>query len=498
MVKKLIALIAVVAVAGGYYYYTVSARPAEAPTVNKVTIDRGNVTSVVQSTGTLQALRTVDIGSQVSGVVEALYADFNSIVKKGQVLAKLDPSLLQVQVDLQTANVERQKGEITSQEVQLANDQTNYDRTKQLFDKQLANQQQLDEAELRVKSRKTQLDAARKQLITNEANLNQAQLNLSYTIIRAPIDGVVVNRLVDEGQAVQSSVNVAQFFQLATDLRVLRLQALVDESEIGKIQPGMPVIFTVDSYGREEFRGEVMNIRLNAQTQNNVVTYPVWITAPNPDLKLRPSMTANLRIVLSTAANVTRVPNAAIRFRPTSDIYSALGLTAPTTATRLTGSGGAQAAGAAASGRNPNAGAARPARPGVDDPYAEIEDELATLPTLKADKIDELFAPVAQPVQRGTLWTWDPASKKLEEHRVTLGVTDGSFTQVLSGDIEPGTEVVSSVTMPTTAAARQQNSVFGGQQQPGGFGPQGGFGPPPGGGFGGPPGGFGGGGRGGF
>ena len=627
--KKLIALIVLLAAAGGgYYYYTAYGKPPEKPTVAKTAISRGDVTEAVQATGTLQALRTVNVGSQVSGVVQKLYADFNSIVKKGQIVAELDPSLLQVQVDLQNANVERQRGEIANQEVQLENDKKNAERTRQLFQKQLANQQQLDQAELQVKTRTTQLDSARKQLLTNEANLNQAQLNLGYTVIRSPIDGVVVNRIVDEGQTVQASMTAPQFFTLATDLRVLRLQAGVDEAEIGKISPGMPVTFQVDSYGAEQFRGEVMNIRLNAQNQNNVVTYPVWITAPNPDLKLRPSMTASLRIIVSTAPNVIRVPNSAIRFRPTSDMYTALGLTPPATPTRLGGPGGrggqqADAAGAAAGaqpgrtggggantagapgdaprgqqaaagqgqGQRRNGGAAGPegaagagrrggqpgqgqmaqgqggegrrggrgdfanmtpeerermrqqfaagggrggrGGPGGGQPGgpgggqgrggrgqgappqqamstdpADLADDLAGLPALSAEKIDQLFAPVAKPNQRGQVWTWDEAGKKLEEHRLTLGVSDGTFTEMITGDLEVGTEVVTSITLPLTAAQRQQNSLFGNQQQgrggnrggmqPGG-GPGGGGGGPQGGGggFGGGGGGFGGGGGGG-
>ena len=328
--KKLVTVLILLAVAGGgaYYYYTYG-KTVEKPQVVQAVISQGDITETVQATGTLEAQRVVQVGSQVSGTVSALYADFNSIVHKGELLAKIDPTLLQVQVDLQTANVERQKGEIESQQVQLDNAQTQLKRTQAMFDKGLANQQDLDQAVLTVKTRQTALDAARKQLVTNEANLNQAKLNVSYTNIYSPIDGVVVNRVVDEGQAVQSSMNTPQFFTIATDLRTLKLSAGVDEADIGKIRRGMKVNFTVDSYPNTTFSGTVDAVRLNATTQSNVVTYPVWINAQNPDLKLRPSMTANLHIVITTAPNVVRIPNQALRFRPTNDMFTSLGLTPP-------------------------------------------------------------------------------------------------------------------------------------------------------------------------
>ncbi|MEO7191027.1 MAG: efflux RND transporter periplasmic adaptor subunit [Vicinamibacterales bacterium] len=355
--KKLVIVLILLAVGGGgaYYYYTYG-KTVEKPQVVQTTITQGPVTEVVQATGTLEALRTVAIGSQVSGTVKDIYVDFNSIVKAGKLLAELDPQLLQVQVDLQSANVERQKGEIASQEVQLLDTQKQLERTQQMAEKGLANQQQLDQAILTVKTRTTAVDSARKQLVTNQANLDQAKLNVSYTKIYAPIDGVVVDRRVDRGQTVQASMTTPQFFTIATDLRQLKLTAGVDEAEIGKIRKGMPVQFSVETYPNQMFSGEVEQVRLNATTQNNVVTYPVWINAPNPDLRLRPSLTATVRIIVQTEDNVIRVPNQALRFRPTSDMYTALGLTPPQLGQGRgvnaggRGDGGAGAPDAAASG----------------------------------------------------------------------------------------------------------------------------------------------------
>ncbi len=359
--KKLIGFVVILAAAGGgWWYYIKYGKPPEKPTVNYATVSHGAIVEAVTSTGTLEPLRRFDVGSQVSGTVKEIYADFNSLVKKGDLLAEIDPQLLQVQVDVQAANVERQKGDIASQEVQLEDAKKQFERTKSLFEKGLQNQQQYEAADLAIKTREAQILSSKKQLVQAEANLSSARLNVSYTKIFAPADGVVIERRVDRGQTVQASMTAPSFFVLSTPLTELKLTALVDEAEIGRIRRGMEVRFTVDAYGRREFKGTVDAVRLNASTNNNVVTYPVWITVPNDDLTLRPSLTANLRIVISTADDVTRVPNQALRFRPNAEIYTALGLTPP-----APGSGGrAASAGNDDPNANGRSGATPGARPG--------------------------------------------------------------------------------------------------------------------------------------
>jgi HlyD family secretion protein len=452
MNRRHTALVAILALTtgGGVYYHTVSARQAVDPQIVQAPITTGDIVEAVQVTGTLQPLRTVNVGSQVSGVVSALEADFNSVVRKGQVIAQLDPSLFKVQVDLQAAAVDRQKGEILNQEMQLQNETVALQRAQALFDKGLVAQQALEDARLQVSVRTTQLDAARKALKTAEANLDQAKLNLSYTTIRSPIDGVVVNRLVDVGQTVQSSMNVAQFFTLATDLRQLRLEAVVDEAEIGRIRPGMTAEFTVDAYGDDTFQGTVETVTLNAQTSNNVVTYPVWINVPNPDVKLRPSMTANVRILVAEAKGVTRVPAAATRFRPTSAMFAALGLPVPESqrlvkAVDTNDASGSRAAAAAAT-------ASTPAR------------------EVRAGQIDELFAPVPRPNTPGIVWVWDESTHTLASRPVRLGISNGQVIELLEGDLEIGQQLVTNVILPqTSTASAQQTNVFGAAGR--GFGP---------------------------
>jgi HlyD family secretion protein len=328
--KKLIGFVILLILAGGGWWYWVKyGQPPEKPTVNYTAISQGDIVESVPSTGTLEAMRRFDVGSQVSGTVKHIYVDYNDLIKKDQLLAEIDPSLLQVQVDIQKANIERAESDIASQETQLEDQRRQFEKTKTLFEKGLQNQQQFEAAELAIKVRQASIESAKKSLISNRANLNAAELNVKYTKIIAPADGVIVERRVDVGQAVQASMSTPSFFIMSTPLDTLKLTANVDESEIGKIRTGMEVRFRVDSYGQKQFKGVVEAVRLNATSTNNVVTYPVWITVDNPQLELRPSMTATLNIVISTANNVTRVPNAATRFRPNADTYTALGLTPP-------------------------------------------------------------------------------------------------------------------------------------------------------------------------
>jgi len=328
--KKLIGFVILLMLAGGGWWYWVKyGQVPEKATVNYTSISQGDIVESVPSTGTLEAIRRFDVGSQVSGTVMKIHVDYNDIVRKDQLLAEIDPSLLQVQVDIQKANIERAESDIASQETQLEDQKRQFEKTKNLFEKGLQNQQQFEAAELAIKVRQASIESAKKSLISNRANLNAAELNVKYTKIIAPADGVIVERRVDVGQAVQASMSTPSFFIMSTPLDKLKLTANVDESEIGKIRTGMEVRFRVDSYGQKPFKGVVDAVRLNATSTNNVVTYPVWITVDNPQLELRPSMTATLNIVISTANNVIRVPNAATRFRPNADTYTALGLTPP-------------------------------------------------------------------------------------------------------------------------------------------------------------------------
>ena len=265
-------------------------------------VGRGNITMTVNATGTLSAVITVQVGSQVSGIISRLYADFNSQVKKGQLLAELDPTPFQQTVDQRRADVAKSK-------VDVASSQITYNRQKKLFDAGLIAQSDLDAA-------KAVFDGARAVLDQSNAALQQAMTNLSYTKIYSPIDGEVVARAYDLGQTVAASFSAPTLFTIAKDLTKMQVQADVDQSDIGQIKAGEVARFTVDAYPEQEFRGQISQVRLNATVTQNVITYPVMIEVANPEGKLRPSMTANVTVEVSTVRDVLRVPNSALRFRP--------------------------------------------------------------------------------------------------------------------------------------------------------------------------------------
>ncbi len=268
-------------------------------------VDRGNITMTVTATGTLSAVTTVQVGSQVSGVIARLYADFNSRVHKGQLLAELDPTPFQAQV-------EQRQADVTKAKVTAANAKITFDRQRRLAASGLAAQADLDAA----KSQYEEAEAGVQQAL---AALSQSNTNLRYTKIVSPIDGIVIDRAYDVGQTVAASFQAPTLFQIAQDLRKMQVQADVDQSDIGRVQIGQPARFTVDSFPDREFRGRISQIRLNASVAQNVVTYPVIIEVDNPEELLKPKTTANVTIEVATVADVLRIPNGALRFKPADD-----------------------------------------------------------------------------------------------------------------------------------------------------------------------------------
>ncbi len=302
-------------------------------------VDRGNITMTVSATGTVSAVTTVQVGSQVSGIISKLHADFNSHVKKGELLAELDPTPFQQAVEQAQAN--EAKGQ-----VEMANAQITYNRQKRLFENGLIAQSDLDLAKATFDESKASLDQLR-------AALRQAQTSLGYAKIYSPIDGVVVARQYDIGQTVAASFQAPTLFTIAQDLTKMQVEADVDQSDIGRMKVGEVVRFTVDAYPDQEFRGQISQVRLNATVTQNVITYPVMVEVPNPDGKLRPSMTANITIEVMTVNDVLRIPNAALRFKPEIPMAKAARAGAG-----AAGAAGAGAAGATAAGSSGAAGAA--------------------------------------------------------------------------------------------------------------------------------------------
>lgn len=271
-------------------------------TFETVKVERGNITNTVTATGTIEAITTVKVGTQVSGIIENVYADFNDNVRQGQVLARLDETALRAQVDQCQASVDQAMAQLTFQEA-------TYNRLKVLFEKNLIAQADYDQALFNYQNSKASLSNAR-------SALDRANVNLAYATIYSPIDGVVLNRAIEEGQTVAASFNTPEMFTIAKDLTRMEVQTSVDEADIGKVKEGQRVEFTVDAYSDLKFEGSVSQVRLQPVTTNNVVTYTVILNAPNPDKKLMPGMTASTTIFVEEKADALILSGKAMRFTP--------------------------------------------------------------------------------------------------------------------------------------------------------------------------------------
>ena len=303
MNKKLIIIISVVVLALIAGCYLLTNKKAD-NTVNfeKTTVGRSSISTSVTATGTVEAVTTVDVGTQVSGIVTNLYVDYNSPVKKGQVIAELDRTTLLNDLESQQANLRSAQAELQYQ-------RKNYERYAELNKKQLVSKQEYDVALESYRKAQEQVKMA-------QQSVGKARTNLGYATITSPIDGVVISKEVEVGQTVASSFSTPTLITIAKDLKDMQVVADVDEADIGEVKEGQRVTFTVDAYPNDTFSGVVKQVRQNATTTNNVVTYEVVISAPNPDLKLKPGLTANVTIYTLERTNVKSVPSKALRFTP--------------------------------------------------------------------------------------------------------------------------------------------------------------------------------------
>jgi HlyD family secretion protein len=321
----ILALLVAIAALGAF-----TLRGGDKPSYTTQRVQQGDIRQLVQATGTIDAVTTVQVGSQISGTISKLNADFNTKVKKGQVVAELDPALfqgalLQAQADLQNAEATAAsaKAELLKAQATATQTQKAYERSDALAKEGVIAAQQLDidkatseSNQAGVASAAAQVRQANAQVAQKLAAVKVAQTNLDHTIIRSPIDGTVTARSIDVGQTVAASLQAPTLFTIAQDLTKMRVYAKTDESDVGQIRPGQPGTFSVDAFPNEVFRGTVEQVRMNPTTVQNVVTYDTVIAFDNPQQKLFPGMTAYVTIPVAQAANVIEVPNAALRFKP--------------------------------------------------------------------------------------------------------------------------------------------------------------------------------------
>lgn len=291
-------------------------RGGDEPKFRVEKIARGDIVMTVTASGTVNPVTTVLVGTQVSGTIKHLYADFNSRVRRGQLIAQIDPSLFESQVEQAKANLLSARANLEKAEATLVDAGRTMERNRELFGKNLIARSDLDTAETNYETSRAQVGAARAQVAQTEAALKNAQTNLGYTRIVSPVDGTVVSRNVDVGQTVAASFQTPTLFTIAQDLTKMQIDTNVDEADIGKVEVGQKVEFTVDAYPDMVFKGKVGQVRIAPITVQNVVTYDVVITVDNTDLKLKPGMTANVSIIVSEKKDVLKAPNGALRFKP--------------------------------------------------------------------------------------------------------------------------------------------------------------------------------------
>ena len=380
----------VITLAGTGWFYK-RADGSEAPVYRIATIERGNVKPTVSATGTLSAVKTIQVGTQVSGQVAAIYADYNQHVRRGQLLASIDPALQNQAVEEAQAQLERALAT-------LEQAQGDYTRNKQLFEWKIITASEFSATQSNFSVQQANVKSAR-------IALERARQNLAYTKIYAPIDGVIVERNVDVGQTVAANFSTPQLFLIANDLSDMQILALVDESDIGAIRPGLPVEFTVQAYPNENFSGTVQQVRLQSKTQDNVVNYTAVVGVKNTTGKLLPGMTATVLFLTGNANDVLIVPNSSLRIKPT--------------------------------------------------------------PALMAQSQTPILLSDAQEPGSAILWTLDAAGK-LNPVRVHTGLSDETHTEVSGQNLKPGTKIVIGVADPRSVDDGTSKNPFQNRRPSGG------------------------------
>lgn len=394
----------VVLVGGGVAYFKY-AGAAKAPEIEfkTATIEKRRIVGRITASGTLQAVVTVQVGAQVSGRIQFLHADFNSVVKKGELIAVLEPQLFQAAVAQASANHRAARAGVAQARAKALDADRQYKRVKELQAEGLASQIDVDTAQTTAAVAEAQVDSAKASVDQAAAQLNQAKVNLSYTKITSPIDGVVISRNVDVGQTVAASLSAPVIFTIAEDLRKMQVNTSISEGDVGRLEPGMNGFFTVDAFPGQRFKGTIHEIRNAAQTVQNVVTYNALIDVANDDLKLRPGMTANTTIIYAEKDDVVAVPNQAIRFRPPPEM---------TPAATGSAAGAGTGSGRGRGGGNWGGGA-RPAGSG--------------LPRGEGD---------------GAKTIWVLRDGKPQSITIQTGLTDGTNTELTGGDLHEGDLVI--------------------------------------------------------
>ena len=400
-ISKVWILVAIVVVLAVVAFLLSGNKKKEQVQFNTAEVAPANIVNTVTATGTIEPVTSVTVGTQVSGIVSKLYVDYNSVVKKGQVIAELDKSNLVSELNSAKANLEQAKASLSSAESSLSYQAANFRRNKALYQKGLISGNDYESARLSYQTAMASVSSVRDQVSAAREQVKKAQTNLGYATITSPIDGIVLSKSVEEGQTVAASFSTPTLFTIAKDLTNMQVVADVDEADIGDVKVGERVTFTVDAYPDNTFSGTVKQVRQEATTTNNVVTYSVVISAPNADLKLKPGLTATVTIYTQENKGVLSVPSKALRFTPEKE-------------------------------------------------------------TVGGMKIKDIAN------AKNKVWTIE--GNTVVAHRVNIGMTDGSHTQILSG-IRRGAKVITGISSATSDDDGDDNTASSSESSP--FAPKG-------------------------
>ncbi len=414
MKKKIIFSILIVAAAAVTLYFTVL-RTGDAAEIgyNKEALKTGSIEALVDTTGTLNAVTMVDVGAQVSGKIINIYVDFNSQVKAGQIIARIDPEQFQTRIKQSEANYRSAQSRRDNSRINLENSKKKHERAKNLFAKDLISIEDMDTAETNYYGAVSDLQTAEATLEQQQSALDSSKVDLNYTIIKSPIDGVVINRNINEGQTVASSLQAPVLFQIAKDLTEMQVECVVDEADIGRVAEGQSVRFTVDAYPNLNFRGTVKQVRYAPEVVSNVVTYTTIVEVSNPEMKLRPGMTATVAIVVGEARSKLLVPNTALRFTPDLSQEEMRALFQEMRAGHEGGQPGQSA--------RPDGDRQRP------------QGQMGMPGGMGGGR--------GGPQDRGRVW-YEDENGNLRMLSFKIGVTDNVYTEVVSGDLKEGLEVI--------------------------------------------------------
>ena len=336
--RIVIAVVALVILGGGYWYWNGRKAEAAEGAYRTTAVERGDIRVAISATGTLSAISTVTVGSQISGQVTDVLVDFNSQVKKGDVLARIDPSTYEAQIEQGTAQIASASASLAQARATLRNAELDYARKADLGKQKLVAQSDVDLARATLDQARAQINSSQAQIRQQTASTQTTRVNLQRTVITSPVDGVVLTRTIEPGQTVAANFSAPELFTIAEDLGKMKIELAVDESDIGQVKVGQVVSFTADAFADRQFKGTVEQVRLAATTTNNVVTYPVVVTVDNSDGTLLPGLTVNAEIEVSKRDKILKVSNAALRYKPTEGA-AANPATAPQGAQRGGGSG---------------------------------------------------------------------------------------------------------------------------------------------------------------